>query len=180
MLLWAAVAAFGAAAGPSDAGPGDAPGDANLTATQQSWVRAVATGKGAALSEFPTLTPTQAAAVEAAQEAWWSNFHDYHVAYSMSVEVTYTARDRATLTGYGDCGDSALWTGSYLAATVHRYAVTKEPHVLARIQATVGVYENLTRVSGKLGFMCATVTPPSLGAPTRADAACAPGAASWA
>ena len=102
MLLWAAVAASGAAAGPSDA---------NLTAAQQSWVRAVATGKGAA-SDFPALTPTQAAAVEAAQAGWWSNFHDQHLAYNMSVEVTYTTRDRATLTGYGDCGDSALWTGS--------------------------------------------------------------------
>ena len=156
MLLWAAMAAS-AAAGP---GPGD--GDANLTAAQHSWVRAVATGKGAA-SEFPSLTPTQLAAVEAAEAGWWSNFHEHHVAYNMSVEVTYTARDRATLTGYGDCGDSALWTGSFLAAAVHRYAVTKEPHVLARIQATVGVYENLTRVSGKIGFMCATMTPPSLG-----------------
>ena len=116
--------------------------------------------------------------MDGAAERWWRNYLDHHVAYNASVEVTYTDRSRAKLVGYGDAGDSALWTGTFLAAAVHRYNLTKEPEVLQRIQATVGVYENLTRVSGKLGFMgdswgslqtlCTSATTTALAARTAA------------
>ena len=84
---------------------------ANLTAEQAAWVRHVARGESEA-APFPAMSAPQAAAVDAAAQGWWTNFVDHHVAYNASVEVTYTDRSRATLTSYGDCGDSALWTGS--------------------------------------------------------------------
>jgi hypothetical protein len=124
----------------------------NLTSAQAAWVRTVARGEAEGAA-WPPLSAEQAVAVDTAAHRWWTNFHDHHLAFNASVEVTYTDRSRSTVTGYGDAGDSALWTGSFLAAAAHRYNLTQEPEVLERIKTTVGVYENLTRVSGKVGFM---------------------------
>jgi hypothetical protein len=125
---------------------------ANITADQAAWVHGVARGDHRG-TPFPPMSSAQHQGVDAAGERWWSNFLEHHVAYNMSVEVSYTDRARTTLVSFGDCGDSALWTGSFLAAAAHRFNVTKERQVLEHIKALVGVYENLTRVSGKLGFM---------------------------
>ena len=116
-------------------------------------VRQVARGEDPEVGSWLPMSADQVAEVDGAAERWWKNYLDHHVAYNASVEVTYTDRTRTTPVGYGDAGDSALWTGSFLAAAVHRYNLTAEPEVLERIKATVGVYENLTRVSGKVGFM---------------------------
>ena len=45
-------------------------------------------------------------------------------------------------------GDSAIWTGHYLAAEAYRWAVTQSPDALSNIRSLVGAIGNLVRVTG--------------------------------
>ena len=50
---------------------------------------------------------------------------------------------------YTRCGDSALWTGHYLAAEAYRYAVTASPHALANVRLALNGLTRLTDVTGR-------------------------------
>jgi hypothetical protein len=59
--------------------------------------------------------------------------------------------DKATLTQVTDyvrCGDSALWTGHYLAAEAYRYAVTGSPEALANANNAIQGIKMLLDVTG--------------------------------
>ena len=46
------------------------------------------------------------------------------------VEVWYSDKNKTKVVRYDDCGDSAAWTGLYLAALSHKYNVTGDARVL--------------------------------------------------
>ncbi len=52
------------------------------------------------------------------------------------------------VTGYTRCGDSALWTGYYLAAESYRYKVTKDPQAFANVYRALDGILELIRVTG--------------------------------
>ena len=52
------------------------------------------------------------------------------------------------LVGYTRCGDSALWTGGYLAAEAFRYKVEPTPDALANVQAALAGLKSLADVTG--------------------------------
>jgi len=52
------------------------------------------------------------------------------------------------IVGYTRCGDSALWTGGYLAAEAFRYKVTASPDAFANIQAALAGLNSLLDVTG--------------------------------
>ena len=56
------------------------------------------------------------------------------------------ASDR--ITGYTRCGDSALWTGAYLAAESFRYSVTRSGDALNNVKSAVAGLTSLLDVTG--------------------------------
>jgi hypothetical protein len=50
---------------------------------------------------------------------------------------------------YTRCGDSALWTGHYLAAEAFRYRVTGSPHALDNVRLALGGITRLVDVTGR-------------------------------
>lgn len=55
--------------------------------------------------------------------------------------------DREAVTGYTRCGDSAIWTGHYLAAEAFRYQVSRDPEALANARAALYGIQNLIDVT---------------------------------
>ena len=53
-----------------------------------------------------------------------------------------------TIFGYTRCGDSAIWTGHYLAAEAFRYRVTLAPDALANVKTAISGLTFLTDVTG--------------------------------
>jgi hypothetical protein len=61
------------------------------------------------------------------------------------VVKTATASQIASFTR---CGDSALWTGHYLAAEAFRYNVTQASDALNHLKSAIGWLKGLTDVTG--------------------------------
>ena len=53
-----------------------------------------------------------------------------------------------TVTGYTRCGDSAIWTGHYLAAESFRYQVTRDPEALRNALGAITGIRTLIEVTG--------------------------------
>ncbi len=62
--------------------------------------------------------------------------------------MEYTAPDLTTIAGYADQGDSAIFTGTYLAAEALRYKATGSPDALANVSALVQTLHLLWNVAG--------------------------------
>jgi hypothetical protein len=56
--------------------------------------------------------------------------------------------DGKTVVGYTRCGDSAIWTGHYLAAEAFRYKVTLAPDALANVRTALNGLTLLTDITG--------------------------------
>jgi len=52
------------------------------------------------------------------------------------------------IVGYTRCGDSAIWTGHYLAAESYRYKVTGDPAALANAQKALAGIQTLVEATG--------------------------------
>ena len=53
-----------------------------------------------------------------------------------------------TIVGYTHAGDSAIWTGHYLAAEAFRYQVTRSPDALANVTRAIAGLKGLADVTG--------------------------------
>jgi hypothetical protein len=71
-----------------------------------------------------------------------------HVPYGGILDPIFASPSSDTITGYTRCGDSALWTGHYLAAESYRYSVTSDPAALANAQAALAHLTALVDVTG--------------------------------
>ena len=71
-----------------------------------------------------------------------------HVPYGGILDPVFASPTSAQITGYTRCGDSALWTGHYLAAESYRYSVTSDPVALANAQAALAHLTTLVDVTG--------------------------------
>src|SRR5262249_43598077 len=56
-----------------------------------------------------------------------------HLPFGGILDPIFAAPDSNQLAGYTRCGDSAIWTGHYLAAESFRYRVTRSPDALANV-----------------------------------------------
>ncbi|MBS1859437.1 MAG: hypothetical protein JST11_28945 [Acidobacteria bacterium] len=70
-----------------------------------------------------------------------------HLPYDTVLDPVLDA-NRAVVS-YTRCGDSATWTGHYLAAEAFRYAVTGSPHALAGVRRALAGLTLLTDVTGQ-------------------------------
>jgi hypothetical protein len=69
-----------------------------------------------------------------------------HVPYGTILNPLYSA-DNTQIANYTRCGDSALWTGHYLAAEAFRFAVTGSAEAFANLQAALNGLKLLVDVT---------------------------------
>jgi hypothetical protein len=76
-----------------------------------------------------------------------ANIQARHVPYGMVLNPILT-KDGSAIADYTRCGDSALWTGHYLAAEAFRYKVTGAADALTNLQAALNGLTLLVNITG--------------------------------
>lgn len=71
-----------------------------------------------------------------------------HLPFGTILDPFYLSAESEQITGYTRCGDSALWTGHYLAAEAYRYRVTGAAEALANAGRAVEGLKGLVDVTG--------------------------------
>lgn len=71
-----------------------------------------------------------------------------HMPFGTVLDPVYAAATSDQIAGYTHCGDSALWTGAYLAAEAFRYNVTQSEDALANVKAALAGLKALVDVTG--------------------------------
>ncbi len=79
-----------------------------------------------------------------------------HAPYGPIMDPVFTAPDSNDIQTYTRCGDSAIWTGHFLAAESFRYAVTKSPDALSNVYlGLIGIRRLLDVTGNDLLARCA-------------------------
>ena len=71
-----------------------------------------------------------------------------HLPFGTVLNPIFTAPDSIAIRGYTRCGDSAIWTGHYLAAESFRYAATNSPEALVNLRKALAGLTMLTDITG--------------------------------
>ena len=71
-----------------------------------------------------------------------------HLPYGTILDPVFSLPDLSSVVDYSRCGDSALWTGHYLAAEAYRYAVTGSADALANVNSAIQGIKMLLDVTG--------------------------------
>lgn len=77
-----------------------------------------------------------------------ANIQARHLPYGAILDPIFTLTDSDQIASYTRCGDSALWTGHYLAAEAFRYKVTQAPDALNNLTAAIAGLKGLADVTG--------------------------------
>jgi len=94
------------------------------------------------------LTGSPGLAAEADALAITANIQARHLPFGTSLDPIFTLTNSDQIASYTRCGDSALWTGHYLAAEAFRYKVTQAPDALNNVKQAIGGLKSLTDVTG--------------------------------
>lgn len=89
-----------------------------------------------------------ARATEADALAISANIQAKHLPFGTILNPMYASPTSDQIVGYTRCGDSALWTGAYLAAEAFRYNVTRSPEALSNVKAALAGLAGLVDVTG--------------------------------
>jgi uncharacterized protein (TIGR03437 family) len=87
-------------------------------------------------------------ATEANALAISANIQATHVPFGTVLDPIFAGASSNQIIGYTRCGDSAIWTGHYLAAEAFRYQVTQSPAALANVKQAVAGIKSLLDVTG--------------------------------
>jgi hypothetical protein len=77
-----------------------------------------------------------------------ANIQARHMPYGGVIDPILSLADLSQITDYTRCGDSAIWTGHYLAAEAFRYKVTGAADALTNINNAISEINNLIDVTG--------------------------------
>ena len=96
------------------------------------------------------LTPgaTLLSAGEADAVAISVNIRARHMPYGGVLDPIFSAPNSNDIVGYTRCGDSALWTGAYLAAESFRYSVTRSAVALDNVKFSLAALKGHSDVTG--------------------------------
>ncbi|HWQ52180.1 MAG TPA: hypothetical protein VN442_00760 [Bryobacteraceae bacterium] len=72
----------------------------------------------------------------------------HHLIYGTILDPVFASPTSDTIVSYSRCGDSAIWTGHYLAAEAFRYKVTRSADALANARKAVAGIKSLLDVTG--------------------------------
>jgi len=87
-------------------------------------------------------------AAEADALAISANIQARHLPFGTILDPIFTLTDSDQVASYTRCGDSALWTGHYLAAEAFRYKVTQSPDALNNVKSAIAGLKSLADVTG--------------------------------
>ena len=81
------------------------------------------------------------------------NIQQLHMPYGTVLDPVFASSDPASpeysnVVGYTRAGDSAIWTGHYLAAEAFRYQVTRSPEALANARKALQGIHSLLDITG--------------------------------
>ena len=71
-----------------------------------------------------------------------------HLPYGTIIDPVYASPTSNEIVNYTRCGDSAIWTGHYLAAEAFRYNVTGDATALTNVKAAIAGIQALVNVTG--------------------------------
>src|SRR5260221_701956 len=71
-----------------------------------------------------------------------------HIPYFTVIDPAFDGPASDSIGSYTHCGDSAIWTGHYLAAEAFRYKVTRSPDALANARRAFAGIQSLADVTG--------------------------------
>jgi len=77
-----------------------------------------------------------------------ANIRARHMPFGTILDPIFTAPNLDQIMGYTRCGDSALWTGAFLAAESFRYKVTQSPDALDNVKTAMAGLKGLVDVTG--------------------------------
>ena len=89
-----------------------------------------------------------ARATEADALAISARIQAIHVPYGTVLDPIFAGPTSNQIAGYTRCGDSAIWTGHYLAAEAFRYQVTQSPDALSNVKQAIAGIKSLLDVTG--------------------------------
>jgi uncharacterized protein (TIGR03437 family) len=103
-----------------------------------------------ALAAFVTVCvlSSPARASEADALAISANIQARHLPFGTVLDPINASPASNQIVGYTRCGDSALWTGAYLAAEAFRYKVTQSADALKNVKTALAGLKALTDVTG--------------------------------
>jgi hypothetical protein len=127
-----------------------------LLPEQEQALRQIARGQTV---EWPEITREQAEALHVKAEKYLDYYKRYHLPHGLNADVWWTDYDRSKVYRLEGLGDSAAWTGHYLAALALRYNVTKDPGTRKDILAVLDKFDLLTVVSGREGYIARYAGP---------------------
>src|SRR5262249_16284643 len=97
---------------------------------------------------FFSLCAGVAMASEADAIAISQNIRARHMPFGVIVDPVFASPDSEQIISYTRCGDSAIWTGHYLAAEAFRYNVTQSAVALDNVKAALSGLSSLLNVTG--------------------------------
>lgn len=83
-----------------------------------------------------------------------ANIRARHLPFGTILDPICLTPSSPQITNYTRCGDSALWTGAYLAAESFRYNVTRSPDALIGVNAALAGLKALSDVTGNRLARC--------------------------
>lgn len=105
---------------------------------------------GVALALYATapVASGQLAASELDTLAISANIQAKHMPFGTIIDPVYASAVSDQIVDYTHCGDSALWTGAYLAAESFRYKVTQSAGALMNVKQALAGLKGLADVTG--------------------------------
>jgi uncharacterized protein (TIGR03437 family) len=82
-----------------------------------------------------------------------------HLPFGTILDPLYSSADSTELVTYTRCGDSATWTGHYLAAEAFRYRVTRSAEALTAAKRALNGIHSLVDVTGANNLLARCVLP---------------------
>src|SRR5690349_3850467 len=95
---------------------------------------------------FSILAPAYAADADAV--ALSAGIQARHFPFGTILDPIYASTTSNQIVGYTRCGDSALWTGAYLAAEAFRYQATGSAEALANVKTALAGLQSLVDATG--------------------------------
>ena len=77
-----------------------------------------------------------------------ANIQARHTPFGSLLDPIYASSTSNQIAGYTRCGDSALWTGAYLAAESFRYNVTRAAGALQNVKSALSALKALADITG--------------------------------
>jgi uncharacterized protein (TIGR03437 family) len=103
---------------------------------------------GRALITLSCVCALRAFASESDALAISANIRAKHIPFGTILDPIYASPTSDQIIGYTRCGDSALWTGVYLAAESFRYKVTQSAEALENVKTALAGLKALADVTG--------------------------------